>query len=79
MTLKRLGIRKCVSSGLDLCMLTILMYFYCRLLCVIYVLSLDKLGDLLMHLSLSIIHCISAELYYIYQTVGVLIRKWLPN
>ena len=38
------------------------MYFYNLLLFVIHVLLLDKLGDLLMYLSLSVIRCISAEL-----------------
>ena len=56
-----------------------LMYFYYLLLFVIHVLSLDKLGDLLMHLSLSVMSCISAELSYVCQTVGVWIGKWLPN
>ena len=55
------------------------MYFYYLLLFVIYVLSLDKLGDLLMHLSLSMIHCISAELSCVCLTLGVWIGKWLPN
>ena len=55
------------------------MYVYYLLLFVIHVLSLDKLGDLLMHLSLSTMRCISAELSYVCQTVGVPIGKWLPN
>ena len=55
------------------------MYFYYLLLFVIYVLSLDKLWDLLMYLSLSVMCCISAELSYVCQTVGVWIGKWLPN
>ena len=55
------------------------MYFYYLLLFVIHVLSLDKLGDLLMYLSLSVLHCISAVLLYICQTVGVWIGKWLSN
>ena len=55
------------------------MYFYYLLLFVIHVLSLDKLGDLLMYLSLSVMRCISAELSYLCQTVGVWIGKWLPN
>ena len=37
------------------------MYFYNLLLLVIYVLSLDKLGDLLTYLSLSMMRCISAK------------------
>ena len=56
-----------------------LMYFYNLLLFVIHVLLLDKLGDLLMYLSLSVIRRISAELLYVCQTVGVYIRKWFPN
>ena len=54
------------------------MYFHDSPLFVIHVLSLDKLGDLLMYLSLSMIRCISAELLYICQTVGAWIGKWLP-
>ena len=50
-------------------------YFYYLLLFVIHVLSLDKLGDLLMFLSLSAIRCISAELSYVCQTAGVWIGK----
>ena len=37
------------------------MYFHYLLLFVIHVILLDKLGDLLMYLSLSAIRCISAE------------------
>ena len=55
------------------------MYFHYLLLFVIHVLFLDKLGDLLMYLSLSAIRCISAEPLYVCQTVGVWIGKWLPN
>ena len=55
------------------------MYFHCLLLLVIHVLLLDKLGDLLMYLSLSVIRCISAELLYACQTVSGWIGKWLPN
>ena len=51
------------------------MYFYYLLLFVIYVLSLNKLGDLLLYLSLRIICCISAEPLYVCQTVGVWIGK----
>ena len=47
------------------------MYFYYLLLFVIHVLSLDKLVDLLVYLSLSMMRCISAELLYVCQTVGV--------
>ena len=55
------------------------MYFDYILLFVIYVLSLDKLGDLLMYLSLSVIRCMSSELSYICQTVDVWIGKWVSN
>ena len=55
------------------------MYFYYLLWFVIQMLLLDKLGDLLMYLSLSVMRCISVELLYICQTVGVWIGKWLPN
>ena len=55
------------------------MYFYYLLLFVIHVLSLDKLGDLLVYLSLSVMRCISDELLYVCQTVDVWIGKWLPN
>ena len=48
-----------------------LMYFYYLLLFVIHVLSLDKLADLLMFLSWSMMRCISAELLYVSQTVVV--------
>ena len=56
-----------------------LMYFYNLLLFVIHVLLFDKLGDLLMYLSLSVMRCISAELSHVCQTVSVWIGKWLPN
>ena len=55
------------------------MYFYYHLLLVIHVLSLDKLVDLLMYISLSVVGCISTELLCVCQTVGVWIGKWLPN
>ena len=55
------------------------MYFYYLLLFVIYMLSLNKLGDLLMYLSLSVMRCVSAELSHVCQTVGVWIGNWLPN
>ena len=51
------------------------MYFYYLLSFVIHVLSLDKLRDLLINFSLSVLHCISGELLYLCQTVGVLIKK----
>ena len=47
------------------------MYFYYLLSFVIHMLSLNKLGDLLMYLSLSVIRCTLAELSYVCQTVGV--------
>ena len=56
-----------------------LMYFSYVQLFVMHVLLLDKLGDLLMYLSLSVIRCISAELLYACQTVSGWIGKWLPN
>ena len=46
-------------------------YFYYLLLFVIHVLSLDMVGDLPMYFSLSRMHCISAELLYVCQTVGL--------
>ena len=46
------------------------LHFYYLLLLVIHVLSLDKLGDLLMYLSPSVMCCISAELSNVCQTVG---------
>ena len=55
------------------------LYFNYLLLFVIYVLSLDKFWNLLMYLSLTVIHCISAELSYVCQAVGITIGKWLPN
>ena len=55
------------------------MYFHYLLLFVIYVLLLDKLGDLLMYLRLSMMSCISADLPYVCQTSGVWIGKCLPN
>ena len=55
------------------------MYFHYLLLFVIHVLLLDKLGDLLMYLSLRVIYCISAELSYICQNVSACIGKWLPK
>ena len=51
-------------------------YFHYLLLFIIHVLSLDKLGDLFMYLSLSVMRCISAELLYLCQTIGVWIGKW---
>ena len=50
-------------------------YFHYLLLFVIHILLLDKLGDLLMYLSLSVMHGILAELPYACQTVGIYIGK----
>ena len=61
MALKGLGIRKCVSSRISLMYVYHSMYFHYLLLFVIHVLLLDKLGNLLMYLSLSVTSCISAE------------------
>ena len=55
------------------------MYFHYLLSLVVHALLLDKLGDLLMYLSLSMMHRISAELLHVCQTVIVWIGKWLPN
>ena len=55
------------------------MYFLYLLLFVIHVLLLDKLGNLHMYLSRSVIRCISAEPLYVCQTVSHWIGKWLPN
>ena len=55
------------------------MYFHYLLSFVIHVLSLYKLRDLLMYLSLSVIRSITAELFDVCQTVGVSIGKGLPN
>ena len=54
-------------------------YFHYLLLFLIHVLPLDKLGDLLMYFSLSMMHCVLAELLHVCQTAGVWIGKWLPN
>ena len=51
------------------------MYLYYLVLFVIQVLLLDKLGDLLVYLSLSVMRCISAELSYVCQPVAV----WIGN
>ena len=55
------------------------MYFHYLVWFVIHMLLLDKVGDLPMYLSLSVMGCISAELSYVCQTVSVWIGKWLPN
>ena len=51
------------------------MYFHYLLLFVIHVLLRDKLGDLLMYLSLSVLCCISVELSCVCQTVDAWIGK----
>ena len=56
-----------------------LIYFYYLLLLVIHVLSLDKFGDLLMYLTLSVMRCIPVELLHVCQAVDVYIRKWLSD
>ena len=56
-----------------------LMYFYYLLLFITHVLSLNKLKDLLLYLSLSVMGCILAELLYVCQTAGVLVEKLLSN
>ena len=53
--------------------------FHYLLSFVIHVLLLDKLVDLLIHFSLSVMCCISAELPHVCQIVGVCIGKWRPN
>ena len=55
------------------------MYFLYLLLFVMRMLLLDKLGDLLMYLSLSVMRCISTELLSECQTVGAWIGKSFPN
>ena len=55
------------------------MYFHYLVLFVIQLLLLDKLEDLLMYLSLSVIRYISAELSSVCQTVSVWIGKWLSD
>ena len=46
-------------------------YFYYLLFFVTHMLLLNKLVDLLLYLSPSMMCCISAELLYVCQTVGV--------
>lgn len=55
------------------------MYFYYLLFFMIHMLSLDKLEDVVIYLSLSVRRCILAEHLYKYQTVGVWIGKWLSD
>ena len=79
MTLKGTRHKEVCVLRIGLILVYYSMYFYYLLLFVIHVLSLDKLVDLLMYLSLSVMRCISAELSYICQAVGVWIGKWLPD
>ena len=75
MTWRGLHMKKRISSGLASRMFTmghISIIFYCSL-------CIHKLGDPLLHLCLSSIRCISAEILYICQLVGIYIGKWLPN
>ena len=53
-------------------------YFHYLLKFFIDMLSLDEAWNLLVYLGLSIMRCISAELLYLYQPVGVCIEKWFP-
>ena len=52
-----------------------LIYFYYLLLFITYLLLLDQLSVLLIYLSLSVMHCISAELLNVCQTAGTWIGK----
>ena len=65
----RIGIRHAYYS----------IYFYYLILFLIHVLSLDKLVDLLMYVSMNMMRCISAELLYVCHTVGICIGKALPK
>ena len=76
---KEIRHKKVCVLRIDLMHIYYSMYFYYLLLFVTHVLSLDKVGDMLMYLSLSVMRCISVELSYVCQTVGVWIGKWLPN
>ena len=77
--IKRIRYKEVYALKIVLMYVSYWMYFYYLLLLVIHMFSLDKLGDLLMYLSLSMIRRISAELLYVCQTVSVWIGKWLPN
>ena len=77
--IKGIGHKKVCVLRIGLMHVYYSIYFHYLLFFVIHVLSLDKLGDLLMYLSLSAMGCISAELPYVCQTVGVWIGKLLPN
>ena len=87
MALKELGIRNWVSSGLPLYMLTIRcisIIFCCSLFTCYYRIAcgsapVSQPQCVVLHLSLNIMRCISAELLYTYQTVGVCIREWFPD
>ena len=70
MLLKGFGIRKCMSSGLASCMFPIPCFsiIFCPSLFLCY-----------HRISLGICSCISAELSYVCQTVGVWIGKSFPN
>ena len=56
-----------------------LIHCYYHLLFVIFVLSFNNLDNLLLYLCLMVMHCISAEIFYTWQTAGVKIEKRLPN
>ena len=79
MALKGLGNKEVCVLRIGLMHVCHSMYFHSLLLFVILVLLLDKLGDLLMYLSLSMIRCISAELLCVCQTVSVWIGKQAPQ
>ena len=79
MTLKGIRYKEVCVLKIGLMHIYYSIYFYYLLLFVIHVLALDKLVDLLKYLSLILMRCISVELFYICQTLGLLIRKGLPN
>ena len=54
-------------------------YFYNLMLFVTHILSLDKYGDLLLYLSLSVMHCMSVELSHVYETAHAWIGKQLSD
>ena len=64
--IKRIRHKEICVLRIGLMYVNYLMYFYYLLLFVIHVLLLDKLRDLLMYLSLSVMHRISAELLYVW-------------
>ena len=53
-----------------------LMYFHYPLLLVIHVILLDKVVDLLLYFSPSVMHRISAEILYVCQTVADYVETW---